>query len=68
MHKIGMLNTKDVLFEIHYDDKVKTNPYKLYEKYWDHGWHKRLLNKYADLASCTWHLHDYTMQHNEESR
>jgi hypothetical protein len=68
MHKIGMLDTKDVLFEILYDDKAKTNPYKVYNKYWDHGWHKRLLNKYADLASCTAYINNYVMEHNEEER
>ena len=68
MHKIGMLDTKAVLFEVYYDDKAKTNPYKVYNKYWDHGWHKKLLLKYADLASCVNFINCYVKQNNEESR
>lgn len=30
----------------------KTNPYGIYRKWWDMGWHKKQLTKYADFKSC----------------
>lgn len=66
MKKIGELNTKFRIFTIYHDEKDRYNPYKVYEKYWDHGWHKKLLVKYGHLASCTAYLHSYVMDHDEE--
>lgn len=30
----------------------EVNPYWLYERWWDMGEHKKLIQKYSDLASC----------------
>ena len=69
MKKIGMLDTKKAYFEIYYDEKAKTNPYRLYNKYWKTDrWHRKLIEKYADLYSCTIWLNNYVANHNEESR
>lgn len=67
MKKIGELNALAGSFVICYDE-TKYNHYKLYKKWYDNGWHKKLIDSYADLASCTWAIHDFVWQHNEEER
>lgn len=39
-----------------YDTAAKRNPYKLYQKWYDMGWHKRKVVEYADFQSVLWHL------------
>ena len=39
-----------------YDTAAKHNPYKLYQKWYDMGWHKRKVVEYADFQSVLWHL------------
>lgn len=41
------------------DDKAKCNPYRIYRKWFsldDCGWHKTLVEKYADLNSVIYWL------------
>ena len=38
------------------DFTAKLNQYKLYKKWYDHGWHKQKIAEYADLQSILWHL------------
>lgn len=68
MKKIGELNTTSIHFVIYYDERDKYNHYKIYKKYWDNGWHRKLLDKYADLYSVTWLINEYVSKHNEEDR
>ena len=68
MHKIGELNTIHGTFEIKYDEKDRCNPYKLYAKWYDGGYHRKLLVKYGDLYSCTLAIADYIKTHNETER
>ena len=35
----------------------KTNPYRLYKTWWDHGNHRKLINKYGEFSSIMWTLH-----------
>ena len=37
------------------------NPYKLYIKWFDTGWHKKKIVEYQDFESILWHLlqHEY---------
>ena len=35
-----------------HDDKRKTNPYTVYRKWYDNGWHSRKVNAYGDFNSC----------------
>jgi len=60
MKKIGELKTPGIHFVIYCDENAKVNPYRIYRKYWDNGWKKRLLEKYADLYSCTCYICGYT--------
>ena len=68
MEKIGMIHPRGTYFDIYYDDKARCNPYRVYHRYWDRGWHKRLLVKYANLGSCIAYINNYVMGHDEENR
>ena len=72
MRKIGSIEVKGIEATIYYDDKAKTNPFRLYAEYYDIGKydyptkHKKLIQKYGDLASCTAHIHNFVMKNNVE--
>ena len=68
MRKIGMLNAKHKLFEVFYDDKADVNPYRLYEKHWNCGWHKKQLARYGNLSSCMAYIYTYVLNNDEERR
>ena len=36
------------------------NPYRLYSQWYDHGWHKKLLEKYANFFSVVEWLREYS--------
>lgn len=38
------------------DDSAKFNPYKVYNKWYDGGWHRKKLTEYGDLQSVLWYL------------
>ena len=59
MRKIGELNTKKVHFVIYHDENTKCNPYRIYSKWYNNGWHKSLLAKYEDLLSCIHYIEFY---------
>jgi len=67
MKKIGELNALAAHFVIYYDNADR-NHYKIYQKWWNQGWHKKLIEKYADLFSCTVWINNYISQHNEDGR
>ena len=35
---------------------AKHNPYKLYHKWWDMGWHRKKIVEYGDLDSILFHI------------
>ena len=37
----------------------ETNPFRIYRKYWNGGWHKKILEKYADFNSCLCFIDSY---------
>ena len=59
MRKIGELNTAKVHFVIYHNEKTNKNPYKIYKKWYDNGWHRSLLESYQDLYSCVLYIKDY---------
>ena len=67
MKKIGELNTLSGWFIICYDEADR-NHYKLYQKWYNNGWHRKLIVKYADLFSCTIWINEYIKNHNEDGR
>lgn len=45
-----------IIIEFH---EGKTNPYRIYRKWYNMGWHKKMLQKYANFDSCLYHISDY---------
>ena len=39
-----------------YDTTAKWNPYKLYQKSYDNGWHRKKITEYTDFQSVLYHL------------
>lgn len=68
MKKIGELNALAGSFLIYYDSTEAHNHYKIYNKWYNNGWHKMLVEKYADLFSCTAWINDFISRHNEDGR
>ena len=68
MYKMGELNTRAGRFVIYYDNAARVNPYRIYKKWWNGGWHRELVEKYADLYSCTIYINDFVRDHNEDRR
>lgn len=70
MRKIGFVIPKgSPKWVIYYDEGAEFNRYRLYIE-WREGQHchKRLVEKYANLASCTDHIATYIRNHDEEER
>lgn len=38
------------------DNRETSNPYKVYHKWWDGGWHRKKVTEYADLRSVFYTL------------
>ena len=38
------------------DMTAQRNPYKLYRKWWDGGWHRHKIVEYGDMDSVLFHL------------
>lgn len=75
MKKIGFINAKAGTLAIYYDEKARVNPYRVYREWKDlhptEGYvqkHKMLIQKYANLFSCTILINDWVRQHDEEDR
>ena len=76
MKKIGnlLLNDGNTIC-IYYDNHRGINKYALYvESYYQddkHEYpttHRKLIARYANLASCTAHIHNFVQNNDEESR
>ena len=39
-----------------YNSTTNRNPYKLYRKWYDRGWHRKKVVEYQDFQSILWHL------------
>lgn len=39
-----------------YDSTANYNPYKLYRKWYDKGWHRKKVAEYCEFQSILWHL------------
>lgn len=40
--------------------KGDKNPYRLYRKWWNNGWHRKQVARYANFASVLFWLTDYS--------
>lgn len=76
MKKIGMIQPTGLpMMTIYYDDKAKTNPYRVYKEYYELGEcgygltkRKKLINKYGNLYSCICEMNKYIAENDEEKR
>lgn len=69
MHKIAFINpVKGHNVTVYYDDKAKVNPYRIYQEWHDRGKHKKQIERYANLYSCTCWINDYIRNRDEEKR
>lgn len=62
MRKIGELMTDTAHFVIYHDDNRRCNPYRIYHKWYNCGWHRKLIAEFADLISCTFFINDAVMK------
>lgn len=67
MKKIGELNAVAGNFVIYYDADDKCH-YKLYNKWYYHGWHKELLQKCSCLSDCTKWINNFIKEYDETER
>lgn len=49
--KILEVVIKDTRWLVIKENKYPANPYRMYEKWWDGGWHRKRVTEYADLKS-----------------
>lgn len=54
--KIMEMNNRNKHYICIMDYTAKYNPYKLYTKWYDDGWHKHKIAEYADFQSVLWHI------------
>ena len=54
------INKGGFIFTVLYRKDSKTDPYRIYYKYCEHGTvHRKQIAKYADFTSCLYHLYRY---------
>lgn len=68
MKKIGELNARVASFVLYYDEADIMNHYKLYQKWYDDGWHRKLIMKHPHLRNCVAWINNYIWYHDEEGR
>lgn len=57
--KIAEICEKGVRLVMIHDEKDKCNPYKVYRKYWNSGWHKKQLSKWGDFLSAWQFMYEF---------
>lgn len=50
-HKVLELNEKGMHIVCIYHSTTNRNPYKVYRKWYDKGWHRKKLTEYQDFSS-----------------
>ena len=57
--KVLDINVEGKHFICIFFENVKVNPYHLYEKWYDNGWHKKQIEAYGNFVSVLDHLRNY---------
>lgn len=57
--KVAEICEKGVRLVMIHDEKDKYNPYKVYRKYWEGGWHKKQLSKWGDFLSAWQFMYEF---------
>lgn len=50
-----MLSHGSLYYVIKTQDGI--NPYRVYKRYFENGWHRKLVAKYADMKSAMYHMY-----------
>jgi len=56
--KVLSINENGIHLECIKDNAEKYNPFKLYRVWWDGGWHRKLIDKFADIQSVICEVYD----------
>ena len=62
--KVLEIHEGNIYLECIKDDAAKTNPFRLYRKWWDGGWHRKQIEKYGNFESIIYHIHDMMRSQN----
>lgn len=54
--KIMEMNDRNNHYICILDTTAKHNPYKIYRKWYDDGWHRKKVNEYGDFQSVLWYI------------
>lgn len=61
--KVMEINEGRYIIECIKDDSVKFNPYRVYQKWYNAGWHRKQIEKYANFESVIYFLVDFMHTH-----
>lgn len=59
--KVLSINENGLHLECIKHEADKINPYRLYKVWWDGGWHRKELTRYAQLKDVLWHIAQMTI-------
>lgn len=59
--KVISINENGLHVECIKHEADKINPYRLYKVWWDGGWHRKELTRYAGLKDVLWHIAQMTI-------
>lgn len=62
--KVLDINVEGIWWICVFDLRAKTNPYKLYRKWYENGWHRKKVEEYGNFVSVLCHLRDYAFTEN----
>ena len=57
MRKIGEIRS-NITFIIKIEDEDKQTPYRVYRRWYDNGWHEKLVDKYRNMYCCILYIED----------
>lgn len=55
-YKVMDIDYKGIKIVCIYDSTAKYNPFKLYERWYGNGWHRKKIVEYTDFQSVLYHL------------
>ena len=62
--KVLDVNVEGINFICIFDAHAKRNPYRLYRRWYDNGWHREKMEYYGNFVSVICWLKDYAIDHN----
>lgn len=62
--KVLEINEGQIHLECIKDCDTTRNPFRLYRKWWDGGWHRKQIVRYGNFESVMWHIHEMMLEKN----